>query len=53
MIVSVIIETAYAFAGDRLGKIFRTESFKKMTARISGAFLIIFGVGLSFAKEKN
>ncbi len=53
LIVSVTIEIIYAYTGDKLGKIFKTESFKKITARISGVVLIIFGVGLSLAKEKN
>lgn len=53
LIISLIIEIIYAYAGDRTAKIFKTEHFKRLSARISGAFLIMFGIGLSFVKEKN
>lgn len=53
LIISFIIEMIYAYAGDTTGRIFETEGFKRMTQRISGAFLIMFGIGLSFVKKNN
>ena len=51
LIISSIIEIIYAFIGDKLGKVFKKDNFKKVTERISGSFLILFGVGFSFVKE--
>jgi threonine/homoserine/homoserine lactone efflux protein len=51
--ISFIIESTYAYASDTTGRIFETENFRKLTERISGIFLIIFGVGLSFVKKGN
>ena len=51
LFVSFFIEIIYAYAGDKSGKLFKSPRFKKITERISGAFLIMFGVGLSFVKQ--
>jgi len=51
LIISLIIEIFYAYTGEKTGQIFKTERFKRMTDRLSGAFLIMFGIGLSFVKE--
>lgn len=53
IIMSIIIEMIYAYAGDRTGKIFQSEVFRRITERISGVFLIIFGFGLMFVKENK
>lgn len=53
LIVSIVIEILYAYAGDTTGRIFKNERFQRMTERISGVFLIMFGIGLSFIKEKS
>jgi len=53
LIISFIIESMYAYASNTTGRIFKTENFKKLTERISGIFLIIFGIGLSFVKKTN
>jgi homoserine/homoserine lactone efflux protein len=52
MVVSFLIEIVYAYAGNLAGKLFQSERFRKISARISGAILITFGIGLCFAEEK-
>ena len=52
VILSTLIEIVYAVTGDRAAVIFKTEGFKRLTGRISGAFLILFGIGLCFMKER-
>jgi threonine/homoserine/homoserine lactone efflux protein len=52
IIVSFLIELVYAYTGKLAAKLFRSERFRKISARISGAVLICFGLGLCFAEEK-
>lgn len=53
LVISFVIEISYAYASDTTGRLFATENFKKITDQISGAFLIMFGIGLSFVKKNN
>ena len=53
LIISAIIEVVYAYAGDTTGRIFAADRFKRKIDQISGAFLIMFGIGLSFVKRHN
>lgn len=52
ILVSSLIEMVYAYAGNIAAKIFKSERFKKLSQRISGAILVAFGIGLCFAKEE-
>ena len=53
ILISFTIEIIYSYVGSTTGKIFGTDSFKRLTERISAVFLIIFGIGLSFVKKNN
>lgn len=52
VLVSASIEIAYAYAGNMAANLFKSERFKKLSQRISGAVLVSFGIGLSFVEEK-
>ena len=51
LLVSVIIEVVYAYLGDRSGRLFKTPTFRNIAARVSGTVLVLFGIGLLFAKN--
>lgn len=53
LLVSFVIGAIYAYMGDKTGRMFSTHAFKKVTTRISGSVLIVFGIGLSFAKDRE
>ena len=53
IIVATLIEIVYAWAGDRTGKIFQSGHFKRITGGVSGAFLILFGIGLAFVQDSS
>ena len=50
--VSFVIEIAYAYAGNMASGLFKSDRFRKAGQRMSGAVLIMFGIGLCFAEEK-
>lgn len=52
MLVSGLIMTAYAYAGKLAASLFESERFKRLSQRVSGAILVLFGIGLCFAEEK-
>jgi len=52
MLVAGLIMAAYAYAGNLAAKLVKSERFKKLSQRFSGAVLISFGIGLCFAQEK-
>ncbi len=52
MLVAGLIMTAYAYAGNLAAKMLKSERFKKLSQRVSGAVLIFFGIGLCFAEER-
>ncbi|MCB2226649.1 MAG: LysE family translocator [Desulfarculaceae bacterium] len=51
-LVAGLIMTAYAYAGNLVAKLFNSDRFKRMSQRVSGAILVLFGIGLCFAEEK-
>lgn len=52
MAVSFFIEIVYAYTGNLAANLFKSEKFKRISQRISGAVLIFFGIGLCFAEER-
>jgi homoserine/homoserine lactone efflux protein len=52
MVVAFLIEIVYAYAGKMTANLFKSERFRKLSQRVSGAILITFGIGLCFAEEK-
>lgn len=52
VLVAGLIELVYAYAGNLAVNLFKSERFRKISQRISGAVLITFGIGLCFAEEK-
>lgn len=50
-LVSFFIEIIYAYGAHTGGRLFKTQRFKRITERVSGAFLIMFGLGLSFVEQ--
>ena len=53
LIISLVIEILYALCCDMVSKLIKNRSFKIYINRISGFFLIIFGIGLAFAREEK
>ena len=53
LLISFIIEIIYAYISDTTGKMFKSNNFKIITERVSGVFLIMFGLGLSLVKKSN
>ena len=52
-ITAFLVELVYAYAADTTGRLFESERFKHWTGRVSGAFLVMFGVGLVFVKRNH
>ncbi len=53
LLIAFAIGILYAFCGKTASNLFQTELFKKRVARISGAFLIFFGIGLAFVNDEK
>ncbi len=53
LFVGFIVLMLYALCGNIAGRLFKTQSFKTIMNRISGAFLIFFGIGLAFMDDGN
>ncbi len=51
VLIATLIEIAYAFLGDASRALFRTDKFRRLSNRLSGGLLILFGIGLAFAKD--
>jgi homoserine/homoserine lactone efflux protein len=52
MVVSFLIEIVYAYTGNLAANLFKSDYFRRISQRVSGAILISFGIGLCFAEEK-
>ncbi|MCF8034326.1 MAG: LysE family translocator [Desulfarculaceae bacterium] len=52
VVVAFLVETVYAYAGNLAAGLFKSDRFRKVSQRISGAVLIAFGIALCFAEEK-
>jgi len=52
LLIAFIIGMMYVLCGNTARKLFNTESFNNQISRISGAFLILFGIGLAFVNEE-
>ncbi len=51
LFIAFFIGMLYALCGNTARKLFNTESFINQISRISGAFLILFGIGLALVNE--
>lgn len=51
VLTAALIEIVYAVLGDAARALFRTDSFRRLSNRLSGGVLILFGIGLAFAKD--
>ena len=53
LMLATLIEIIYAWVGDRTGKIVKSNHFKRITGGLSGAFLVLFGIGLAFMQNSG
>ena len=53
LILATLIEIIYALAGGTTGKVLSSDNTKRITGSVSGAFLILFAIGLAFMKNSD
>jgi len=53
LLLAAIIGGIHAYGAFAVSRLFKTSTFKKLANRISGTFLICFGIGLSFVKRSE
>ncbi|MCP4688997.1 MAG: LysE family translocator [Desulfobacterales bacterium] len=50
-LIATLIEIIYAVLGDAARTLFQTDTFRRLSNRLSGGILILFGIGLAFSKD--